>query len=261
MALETKQIVISNLEIMDSKHKYKCITCNKKFHTPLTLLQHTHFIHNAQTTYSCGFCGKDHITTDELNTHIHRCDDYLKTQTSKKFTNVDTCPVNIDISKEHNKLHKNKQFICDACGRVFKQKGNMDKHRLCKHNIPLPSTRQTRHKLRLSVKSDRYTSYESDIKRCSRYAVRDNTTNKTLTDDDNNIIYLSRSVSKKYMDNCNILYGLLQVYTNYDESKKNIYDAIKKEWPTFKDAVLSIMKDRPNQHDMIISIVDYHIEI
>ena len=50
-----------------------------------------------------------------------------------------------------------------------------------------------------------------------------------------------------------------EVISNGD--KEELYRDIKTEWPTFKQAVLSVMNDRPNQHSMIISIVDYHIEI
>ena len=126
-----------------------------------------------------------------------------------------------------------KKFICDCCGRIFKQKGNMDKHRLRIHNIPLPSTRQTRHQLRKRIVTTRYEPFESELKKCARYGIMDTENNEILKDDDDNIIYLSRSVSKKYADNCNILYGLQLVYMNNElidnGDKEEVYRDIRAE--------------------------------
>ena len=130
----------------------------------------------------------------------------------------------------------------------------------------MPSTRQTRHKLRTSVIQARYTIEETSLKRRARYAIKDLFNNGVhLTDNDGEYIYLSRSVALKYANNCNILSGLINVYKDDINSKDDITSLVKNsilnEWKTYTDAVLSIMNDRPNQHSMIISIVDYHIEL
>lgn len=273
MALETS--CMHHTVTNDSCKLYPCLTCNKTFHTPLSLFQHTHFIHSKERTYSCGFCGETHKTSEKLHDHISHCSEFLKADPNEKSVSISQCSsvsdtdyVDITKCKRINDSTKTTDdFICDHCGHHFKQKGNMDKHRLRIHNIPLPSTRQTRHKLRRKVTAIRYESFETELKKCARYAIRDIKTKSILMDDEDNIIYLSKSVSKKYADNCNILYGLQQVYMNdrddeyKDTSKEAAYNSIKEEWVTFKDAVLSIMNDRPNQHNMIISIVDYHIDM
>jgi len=290
MAVET--ICRHHADVNDSCKLYPCMTCDKTFHTPLSLFQHTHFIHSKNRTYSCGFCGEDHKTSEKLHQHIAECREFIKADPNEKNVSISQCSSVSDTSHCHHDSAPNcrrddeplklaNHFVCDQCGHHFKQKGNMDKHRLRIHNIPLPSTRQTRHQLRMKIIAARYESFETDLKKCARYAIRDHHTKSILTDNEDNVIYLSKSVAKKYADNCNILYGLQLVYMNQGDENDNdaVADAdtdadadmdivkyephksIKKEWSTFKDAAVSVMNDRPNQYDMIISIVDYHIDM
>ena len=48
----------------------------------------------------------------------------------------------------------------------------------------------------------------------------------------------------------------MNVYNNTDVTSE-----LHKEWNCVKDALLSFMDDRPNQKDMVVSIVQNHMDL
>jgi uncharacterized C2H2 Zn-finger protein len=254
-------------ELCESNKKtdHPCTVCSKTFHTSINLDQHMYYIHSAKKQYICGFCGEHEYVKANLIRHIRNCPKFdisaFETDDDSCTDSVITCGTEcsdgceraIEVSKSELE-HK---FICDDCGHTFKQKGNMDKHRLKIHGIPLPSTRQTRHKLRMKYKLSQYQSKELDSKRRARFVIYDTVNNKTL-EDENGEIKLSKSECKKYVDNCNIVHGIMNVYNNADtETTSELHE----EWNCVKDALLSFMEDRPNQKDMVVSIVQNHMDL
>jgi len=215
-----------NKSLLTEKNEssYSCMTCSKTFHTASALFQHTHFIHSNHRSYACGFCGKETESTKELHDHIHVCQEYAKVAHLQEAPCDISCDSSVtDVSEVCERRCDEKVFICDCCGHSFKQKGNMDKHRLKKHGIPLPSTRQTRHKLRKKIVELRYVWIETERTKCSRYVIRDTYEDHILTDDEDNIIYLAKSVAKKYADNCNIIYGLQLAFQNNNDPLPDKY--------------------------------------
>ena len=237
-----------------NRQQHDCATCNKSFASKTSLCEHTEFIHNKDQSmkFMCGFCGLHCDSKSDLVKHIVNCESFEYLSIVSDDTIHSSCSSTIEQMTTRNDTIK--PFVCDVCNHGFNQKGNMDKHRLKIHGISLPSTRQTRHRLRISVTVSRYESKELDSKRRARFAIFDNVTHKYLNSEDGKQILLSKSECKKYVDNCNIIEGLLNAI-------KTKHAKVTKEWTTPKEALLSFMDDRPNQKDMIVSIVEQHIDI
>lgn len=219
--------------------------------------------------YICGFCGEEAYAKTDLIRHIRICpkfdvstidsDNESTTETHIACRGIDCSDEERVLPTQHCIDDTEQKFICSDCGHTFKQKGNMDKHRLKMHGVAMPSTRQTRHKMRVKCKVERYTTMELDSKRRARFVVSDSVTNDVLSDD-NGAITLSKSECKKYVDNCNIIYGLISVYNvERDNIVIKTDSEIMNEWNTIKDAITSFMEDRPNQKDMISSIFQKHM--
>lgn len=256
---------------------YTCNLCQKKFPSKIGLHQHHHYIHKQTTTYSCKFCDTQEYTKASLLRHIRSCDAFKRFYNDESDgmemndTNVTiecgtiTCyddSTNVEVVKPllFNITDIEKRFVCPECGHTFKQKGNMDTHRMHKHNVVKPATRQTRHKLRAKYVTTRYVMKELDSKRRARFVVCDsNEKNKLLTDEYGEAVTLSQSQCKKYVDNCNIIDGLLYVF-EMTHSKETHHNDIRNMWSSFKDAVLDFATDRPKQHQMIVDIIKNHVD-
>lgn len=252
-AMETPQ---DHLHRDTNSDRHDCTQCNKSFASTTFLREHSEFMHNKNKTmkFMCGFCGIHCDSKSDLAKHIVNCESFEQLSIVSDDNIHSSCSSTSKHETDTTHCDTLRPFVCDVCNHGFNQKGNMDKHRLKIHGIPLPSTRQTRHKLRTSVKIDRYQSKELDSKRRARFVVFDSVTDKYLNSDDGKQILLSKSECKKYVDNCNIIEGLMgAIKTNHAK--------VTEEWTTLKDALLSFMDDRPNQKDMIVSIVEQHIDV
>ena len=255
---------------------YTCNLCQKKFPSKIGLHQHHHYIHKQTTTYNCKFCETQEYTKASLLRHMRSCDAFMrfynneikKVEVNNTNTTINcgtiTCyddATNVEVVKPllFNITDIEKRYVCPECGHTFKQKGNMDTHRMHKHSVVKPATRQTRHKLRVKYATTRYTIKELNIKRRARFVVCDSKQqNKLLTDEYGDNVTLSQSQCKKYVDNCNIIDGLLYVFemVNCKETHHDIHST----WTSFKEAILDFASDRPKQHQMIVDIIKNHVD-
>ena len=72
-------------------------------------------------------------------------------------------------------------------------------------------------------------------------------------------ILFSKQCVAKMVDNCNKVFGLITLYKSLDTTS-DLYKKVIKEWKTCKEALLSLVNDRPHQKKFIVEIMKEYID-
>ncbi|XP_052901679.1 zinc finger protein 184-like [Anopheles moucheti] len=119
--LEHKKYRISD----NSIRPFECNTCYQRFLTE-TLLEHHKNRPNRKRSYICRSCSAAYFTNSALKRHENMCTvmdkNYICEDCGKRFRQIITL-------KNHRKLHKTeKTFSCSVCSKAFKQKFELPIH-------------------------------------------------------------------------------------------------------------------------------------
>ena len=145
-----------------SEHQYRahvrhvCNQCGKSYRSPQDLQRHIDTVHLKIKKYSCHLCDGKFSDPTPLRLHImrHKADPNIKIKctmcektfslqyqldqhfrlchTSKGRVNCDQCEKDLSASSlsEHRKIfHSDLSFTCKDCGKTFKHKDYLRKHR------------------------------------------------------------------------------------------------------------------------------------
>nr|XP_015834135.1 PREDICTED: zinc finger protein 345 isoform X20 [Tribolium castaneum] len=149
----------------ESAKQHTCRACRQKFESYHLLRRHRYHHHSSKTmSHLCPHCGKLFKTKYQLQLHLEVhdnklrhycevCNKYLKSthlvRSHKLFHSVagQKCPdcdiiYNFSSARAfyaHRRLHRTKEeFVCDTCGKAFKDKEGLKQHSRVHENRVLP---------------------------------------------------------------------------------------------------------------------------
>ena len=135
------QLVISIGEVKVKKENslsYDCSHCGLKFNYEKTLFLHTKKLHSGQP-WACNGCSAKFLTKITLLKHvntIHQNDESIAIP--KSYDGCSECPFISDtptnLSRHVSNVHlKERNFMCEECGKSYSDKKGLSKHNASKH--------------------------------------------------------------------------------------------------------------------------------
>ena len=129
--------------------KYDCNICQRQFKTKNGLKSHIENDHNSKDPFQCLTCNKVYQNRNELKRHsMLEGHSYPKRRETETRVNKDEqCQVCFkkvglgSMQRHMEKYHseKSRTWICDECGRSFKRKDSLFRHRKIVHNFHMRS--------------------------------------------------------------------------------------------------------------------------
>ena len=191
---------------------HQCLICKKAYKTKEGLNQHNYYKHSTKRpTHKCSYCNYSCYMKSTLQQHLLSC----------------------SSAKKNGYIAPDILFKCDLCKYAAKQKGNLDTHRSKMHNIKKPSTRITRNTCREKLIIPKYIGINTDKDCIKCWMIHNKNTNKPVSSS----YYTKKQCDKKLYD-FHTLNGLF-------EGSRTKNPLFLKEWSSFENAFLSLLKDRP----------------
>ena len=119
-----------------------CNECGKSIENS-ELKSHLKLVHQIDTDLTCRECGKNFKTSLKLRRHLKITHNVI---TKKIEPQCPHCPRTFKSESamlQHEVIHRAKSLVCEACGKRFRQKYNLNKHIRTLHN-GLPKSIQCR---------------------------------------------------------------------------------------------------------------------
>jgi len=124
---------LKNLNAHDKKihldiRKLSCDQCGKHFPKTGDLNRHIDSVHIDEKRFLCDHCGRGFNTAGNRNTHVENI------HTEGPDLQCPHCEKTVKYLKEHIKhVHTNsdEKYTCEECGKVFRTKKCVTRHRVC----------------------------------------------------------------------------------------------------------------------------------
>ena len=110
-------------KIHEPPKEFICKSCSKTFVGSKALRSHMIRVKECSTNNICDTCGRNFKTESSLNQHIGRVH---KTDKVKEILKCEHCPdetfeTKADLGKHMRRYHKEKDCVCNVCGKAYKQ--------------------------------------------------------------------------------------------------------------------------------------------
>ncbi|XP_044729726.1 zinc finger protein 58-like [Chrysoperla carnea] len=123
-----QNLVGHSLTHLESRKELKCTHCDKVCKTQYILDRHlkTHIPEYERYKYKCEVCSRKFVALENLEIHFeisHKNIDYICDQCGKVFKTK-------SLLSAHSNIHKNLSFKCPLCPKVFKSTTALNSHKL-----------------------------------------------------------------------------------------------------------------------------------
>ena len=122
----SKKSVQTHILNAHSDGSFTCEYCSAEFKANLYLRQHLKKMH-MERKFCCDSCGKKFVFQAELDRH------FIQVHTDIRNFACSECEMKFSTEKKlkhHEDVHGSPKFSCDDCGKLFRQRHSLSRHRL-----------------------------------------------------------------------------------------------------------------------------------